>query len=119
MASTPRASTTPRPQVPGLLADESDTPSTAGLAPVPHVYALGDVCANPDKPLPALAQVWRRAGGQAGYADLMMRMLPSNNVQLRSSMSPPPATFCLASTPPDQFPLPRLLSSRAAIWPEC
>eukprot|EP00198_Chlamydomonas_reinhardtii_P009564 XP_001698901.1 mitochondrial type-II NADH dehydrogenase [Chlamydomonas reinhardtii] len=40
----------------------SDTPSTAGLAPVPHVYALGDVCANPDKPLPALAQVAEQQG---------------------------------------------------------
>ncbi|KAG2422820.1 hypothetical protein HXX76_015764 [Chlamydomonas incerta] len=49
-------------KVPGLLADESDTPSTAGLAPVPHVYALGDVCANPDKPLPALAQVAEQQG---------------------------------------------------------
>jgi NADH:ubiquinone reductase (non-electrogenic) len=26
------------------------------LAPIPHVYALGDVCANPRSPLPALAQ---------------------------------------------------------------
>ncbi|KAG2447458.1 hypothetical protein HYH02_007781 [Chlamydomonas schloesseri] len=52
----------PAVKVPGLLADEGDTPSTAGLAPVPHVYALGDVCANPDKPLPALAQVAEQQG---------------------------------------------------------
>ncbi|PNW72560.1 hypothetical protein CHLRE_16g691552v5 [Chlamydomonas reinhardtii] len=58
-SQTPAGSTG---KVPGLLADESDTPSTAGLAPVPHVYALGDVCANPDKPLPALAQVAEQQG---------------------------------------------------------
>ncbi|PNH00726.1 Alternative NAD(P)H dehydrogenase 2, mitochondrial [Tetrabaena socialis] len=56
----------PPAELPLILADESDTPSTARLAPVPHIYvspwsaaaarALGDCCANPDAPLPALAQ---------------------------------------------------------------
>ncbi|GLI68456.1 hypothetical protein VaNZ11_012878 [Volvox africanus] len=48
--------------MPGMLADESDTPSTSRLEPVPHVYALGDCCANPDNPLPALAQVAEQQG---------------------------------------------------------
>ncbi|EFJ46064.1 hypothetical protein VOLCADRAFT_63040, partial [Volvox carteri f. nagariensis] len=32
------------------------------MRPVPHVYALGDCCANPDNPLPALAQVAEQQG---------------------------------------------------------
>jgi hypothetical protein len=43
--------------MPGILADESDTPAINHLRHVPDVYALGDCCANPDAPLPALAQV--------------------------------------------------------------
>ncbi|GLC44559.1 hypothetical protein PLESTB_000059900 [Pleodorina starrii] len=50
------------PSVPSILADESDTPPTSRLGPVPHVYALGDCCANPDAPLPALAQVAEQQG---------------------------------------------------------
>lgn len=49
-------------KVPGILADESDTPATAHLQHVPGVYALGDCCANPDAPLPALAQVAEQQG---------------------------------------------------------
>jgi len=45
-----------------ILADESDTPSLDSMGVVPDVYALGDVCANPDKPLPALAQVAEQQG---------------------------------------------------------
>ena len=44
-----------------MLADESEpvmSPAAAMEARVlKDVYAMGDVCANPDKPLPALAQV--------------------------------------------------------------
>lgn len=47
-------------QMPGMLADESDTPATSHLRAMPDVYALGDCCANPDAPLPALAQVQER-----------------------------------------------------------
>ncbi|KXZ48051.1 hypothetical protein GPECTOR_30g146 [Gonium pectorale] len=64
--ASPSPSPSPPPpspaSVPSMLADESDTPSTARLAPVPHVYALGDCCANPDNPLPALAQVAEQQG---------------------------------------------------------
>lgn len=52
--------------MPSILADESDTPSTSALAPVPHVFALGDCCANPDAPLPALAQVGAAGAGERG-----------------------------------------------------
>ncbi|GIL90035.1 hypothetical protein Vretimale_18104 [Volvox reticuliferus] len=60
---SPAAATAAAPtSMPGILADESDTPSTSRLQPVPHVYALGDCCANPDNPLPALAQVAEQQG---------------------------------------------------------
>ena len=41
--------------------DEEDTEIHHQWQPAGRVYALGDCCADPDKPLPALAQV---GGGQ-------------------------------------------------------
>jgi len=45
-----------------LLVDESGTPSPTTMQVVPDIYALGDCCANPDNPLPALAQVAEQQG---------------------------------------------------------
>ncbi|KAL4457622.1 hypothetical protein ABPG75_012487 [Micractinium tetrahymenae] len=42
--------------------DEEDTEQHKDWAPVPNVYALGDCCADPDRPLPALAQVAEQQG---------------------------------------------------------
>ena len=44
--------------------DEEDTEQHRDWAPVPDVYALGDCCADLERPLPPLAQV--RAGGRGG-----------------------------------------------------
>ncbi|KAF6256151.1 pyridine nucleotide-disulfide oxidoreductase-domain-containing protein, partial [Scenedesmus sp. NREL 46B-D3] len=40
----------------------STTTTIANLHPVPHIYALGDCCANTDSPLPSLAQVAEQQG---------------------------------------------------------
>jgi NADH:ubiquinone reductase (non-electrogenic) len=40
----------------------SNTTTIANLQPVPHIYALGDCCANTDSPLPPLAQVAEQQG---------------------------------------------------------
>ena len=42
-----------------MLADESEPVMAPAVEAhvLKDVYAMGDVCANPDKPLPALAQV--------------------------------------------------------------
>ncbi|KAL4421702.1 hypothetical protein ABPG77_010646 [Micractinium sp. CCAP 211/92] len=42
--------------------DEEDTDLHKDWAPVPNVYALGDCCADLDRPLPALAQVAEQQG---------------------------------------------------------
>ena len=69
------------PQV-NLQQDEEDTEEHRNWAPVDHIYALGDCCADPDRPLPALAQVgphrgllaaqwrrrWRGRGPSSVYA---------------------------------------------------
>ncbi len=54
------------PQRVDMLTDESESAATAELKAVPDVFALGDVCANPEKPLPALAQVGGADGGVVG-----------------------------------------------------
>lgn len=45
-----------------LVQDEEPSDLHKAGDPVPHVYALGDCCADLDQPLPALAQVGVRAG---------------------------------------------------------
>ncbi len=44
--------------------DEEDTNQHKSWTPVGDIYALGDCCADPDRPLPALAQV--RGGVMGG-----------------------------------------------------
>jgi NADH dehydrogenase FAD-containing subunit len=40
----------------------SNSTTISNLLPVPHIYALGDCCANTDSPLPPLAQVAEQQG---------------------------------------------------------
>ncbi|KAG2490335.1 hypothetical protein HYH03_011284 [Edaphochlamys debaryana] len=76
--------------MPGLLVDESETPPTRHLAPVPGVYALGDCCANPDHPLPALAQV---AEQQGRYLAKVLNEAARGPRYGESSLPPPPPDF--------------------------
>ncbi len=55
------------PQVPGGAPVTDERAQAAPLLQVvPDVYALGDCCANTDKPLPALAQVRMAWGAHRG-----------------------------------------------------
>ena len=44
------------------VGDEASQPRPSRLVPVPGIYALGDCCADVDRPLPALAQVAEQQG---------------------------------------------------------
>ncbi len=52
--------------------DEEDTDLHKDWAPVPNVYALGDCCADLDRPLPALAQAGGGASGRVGMPALQL-----------------------------------------------
>ncbi|GBF90543.1 internal alternative NAD(P)H-ubiquinone oxidoreductase, mitochondrial-like [Raphidocelis subcapitata] len=51
-----------RPITPAPGSAAADAAALARLHPVPDVFALGDCCANPQTPLPALAQVAEQQG---------------------------------------------------------
>jgi NADH:ubiquinone reductase (non-electrogenic) len=48
---------------PSILTEESSTPRALEGSVCPDVFALGDVCANIETPLPALAQVCETSAG--------------------------------------------------------
>ena len=54
------------PQV-SMQQDEEDTDQHKDWAPVHNVYALGDCCADLERPLPALAQAGMGAWGGGGW----------------------------------------------------
>ncbi|KIY99634.1 NADH dehydrogenase [Monoraphidium neglectum] len=51
-----------KPITPAPGSVKADAAAYSSLHPVPDVYALGDCCANPHTPLPALAQVAEQQG---------------------------------------------------------
>ena len=64
-----------------MHADESKSKGVGSLSPVPGIYALGDVCANPEAPLPALAQARDQNG-------IIVSIIPSNGTQPVISAGP-------------------------------